>query len=87
MMISLKRSGKLENLAGLIIGGMSDMKDNAVPFGKTAEEIVVDAVKEYQFPVCFGFPAGHIDKNCAMMMGRKVKLETKVNFNKLTFIY
>ncbi|MCW3105366.1 MAG: hypothetical protein JWO09_3806 [Bacteroidetes bacterium] len=74
MMISLKRSGKLSSLAGLIVGGMSDMKDNAVPFGKTAEEIIIDAVKEYDYPVCFDFPAGHIDRNFALMIGRKVKL-------------
>src|ERR1017187_6931867 len=59
MMINLKRSGKLGNLAGLVVGGMTGMKDNAIPFGKTAEEIILDAVKDYNFPVCFNFPAGH----------------------------
>lgn len=80
MMINLKRSGKLSHLAGLIVGGMSDMKDNAVPFGKTAEEIILDAVKEYDYPVCFGFPAGHIDRNLALVLGGKVKMEVKDNF-------
>lgn len=80
MMINLKRSGKLSHLAGLIVGGMSDMKDNAVPFGKTAEEIIQDAVKEYDYPVCFGFPAGHIDRNLALVLGGKVKMEVKDNF-------
>ncbi len=75
MMMNLKRSGKLSRLVGLIVGGMSDMKDNAIPFGKTAEEIILDAVKEYNYPVCFHFPAGHIDKNLALYLGRKVKLE------------
>ncbi|MGZ4048939.1 MAG: S66 peptidase family protein, partial [Bacteroidia bacterium] len=75
MMLNLKRSGKLSHLAGLIVGGMTEMKDNTIPFGKTAEEIIIDAVKEYNYPVCFNFPAGHIDKNCAMIFGRKVKLE------------
>ena len=46
MMMNLKRSGKLKDLAGLIVGGMSEMKDNPIPFGKTAEEIIHDAVKE-----------------------------------------
>ncbi|HEX8517460.1 MAG TPA: LD-carboxypeptidase [Bacteroidia bacterium] len=73
MMVGLKRSGKLEGLAGLIVGGMSDMKDNLVPFGKTAEEIVIDAVKEFDYPVCFNFPAGHIDRNLAVVMGRRVR--------------
>lgn len=75
MMLNLKRSGKLDQLAGLIIGGMTDMKDNTIPFGKTAEEIILDAVKEYDYPVCFNFPAGHVEKNLALYFGRKVKLK------------
>jgi muramoyltetrapeptide carboxypeptidase len=74
MMMQLKRSGKLAPLAGLIVGGMSDMKDNAIPFGKTAEEIIIDAVKEYDYPVCFGFPAGHGEKNFPLFSGRKASL-------------
>ena len=46
MMMQLKLSGKLKNLAGLVVGGMSDMKDNPIPFGKTAEEIIYDAIKD-----------------------------------------
>ena len=75
MMMNLKRTGKLSHLAGLVIGGMSDMKDNTIPFGKTAEEIILDAVNEYDYPVCFNFPAGHIDRNLALLFGRKIKLE------------
>ena len=75
MMMNLKRSRKLNNLNGLIVGGMTDMKDNTIPFGKTAEEIIFDAVKEYDYPVCFGFPAGHLDDNCTLIMGREVELE------------
>lgn len=74
MMVSLKRSGKLSKLAGLVVGGMSDMKDNQVPFGRTAEEIILDAVKEYKYPVCFGFPAGHVTKNLALLFGRRANL-------------
>ncbi len=75
MMLNLKRSGKLEHLAGLVVGGMTDMKDNAVPFGKTVEEIIIDAAKEYNYPVCFNFSAGHIDKNFALYFGRKITLK------------
>jgi muramoyltetrapeptide carboxypeptidase len=74
MMMNLKRSGKLQYLTGLIVGGMSDMKDNTVPFGKTAEEIILDAVKEYNFPVCFDFPAGHIDRNLAIYFNKNTTL-------------
>ena len=85
MMLNLKRSGKLKDLAGLIVGGMSDMKDNQIPFGKTAEEIILDAVKEYNYPVCFNFHAGHIDRNLAVFLGRTIRLivgekETTVSF-------
>jgi len=77
MMLNLKRSGKLTHLKALIVGGMTDMKDNAIPFGKTAEEIILDAVKEYNYPVYFGFPTGHIDRNLALYFGKKAKLKTE----------
>lgn len=84
MMVSLKRAGKLSKLAGLVVGGMSDMKDNQIPFGKTAEEIIMDAVKEYNYPVCFGFPAGHQTKNLALIFSRKATLYVK-EITKLSF--
>jgi muramoyltetrapeptide carboxypeptidase len=74
MMLTLKRSGKLKSLAGLIVGGMTDMKDNTIPFGKSAEEIILEAVAEYSYPVCFGFPAGHIRDNRPLIFGREVEL-------------
>jgi muramoyltetrapeptide carboxypeptidase len=74
MMMNLKRAGKLSGLAGLIVGGMTRMNDNKIPFGKTAEEIISDAVEEYVYPVCFNFPAGHTEKNLALILGRKIKL-------------
>ena len=75
MMMQLKRSGKLDGLSGLIVGGMSDMRDNAIPFGKTAEEIISEAVREYTFPVCMNFPAGHIQNNQPLVMGGRVSME------------
>lgn len=75
MMMALKRGGKLQNLAGLIVGGMTDMKDNTIPYGKTAEEIILEHVQEYNYPVCFGFPAGHIDDNRAIKLGAIAQLE------------
>ena len=86
MMMNLKRTGKLSNLKGLIVGGMTDIKDNTVPFGKTAEEIILDTVKVYNYPVCFGFPAGHVENNSALIMGGMASLEVnddvKLIFNK-----
>jgi muramoyltetrapeptide carboxypeptidase len=77
MMINMKRSGKLENLAGLIVGSMTEMRDNEVPFGKNALEIISEAVEEYRYPVYYGFPAGHQKDNRALILGRKVKLEVR----------
>ena len=74
MMMNLKRNGVFKNLKALIVGGMTDMHDNRIPFGKTAEEIILDAVKDYNYPVFFNFPAGHIKDNQALIFGREVKL-------------
>jgi muramoyltetrapeptide carboxypeptidase len=85
MMMQLKRSGKLKHLKGLIVGGMSDMKDNPVPFGRTAEQIIADAVDEYDYPLCFNFPAGHIEENRALYLGKKAKFT--VTKNKVSLAY
>ena len=79
MMMNLKRNGKLKNLKALIIGGMSDMNDNTIPFGKTAEEIILEYIKEFNFPVCFNFPAGHIDDNRTLVFGKECTLEINEN--------
>lgn len=74
MIINFKRSGKLANLKGLIVGGMTKMNDNIVPFGKGAEEIIKEAVSTYSYPVCFNFPAGHVENNRAIKLGQIVNL-------------
>lgn len=74
MMMNLKTSGILGGLKGMIVGGFSEMKDNDIPFGKNAYEIIKEAVDDFDFPVCFGFEAGHLPVNKAMYMGRPVKL-------------
>jgi muramoyltetrapeptide carboxypeptidase len=75
MMMNLRRSGKLAGLAGLIIGGMTKMHDNEEPFNKSAYEIIAEAVDDYSYPVCFNFPAGHLEDNRALILGREVTLE------------
>lgn len=75
MMMAMKRAGKLKHLAGLLVGGMSDMNDNTIPFGKTAEEIIYEHIAEYDYPVCFNFPCGHIPDNRAVILGRNAKVE------------
>ena len=74
MMMQLKRSGKLESLAGLVIGGFTEMKDTIIPFGQNVYEIIFDKVKDYNYPVCFDFPIGHTDRNYALKVGVKHRL-------------
>lgn len=85
MMLNLKRNGYFENLGGLIIGGMSDMNDNSVPFGKKTLEIIHETISSYDFPVCFGFPAGHLDDNRILIMGREAQLSVRASGSKLFF--
>ena len=82
MMYQLKRADKFKKLAGLIVGGMTDTKDTERPFGQTAEEIIRDAVSEYNFPVCFDFPVSHGKENLALKIGVGYKL--KVGKGKVT---
>ena len=89
MMHCLKRAGKLDRLKGLIVGGLTQIKDNTHPFGMTAEQVIAEAVSEYDYPVCFGFPAGHWDDNKALYLGLSSRLivtkEKVVYLKRLSF--
>ena len=75
MLHQLKRSGNLTNLAGLIVGGFSAVKDTERPFGKKVEEVINDIVKEYDYPVCFHFPVSHEKENYALKIGGNYQLK------------
>ena len=77
MLRSLKRAGKLAQLAGMVVGGFTDMKDNDIPFGQTVPEIIMDIIQEYNYPVCFDFPAGHIPDNCSLIFGKEARLSVQ----------
>lgn len=87
MMVHLDRSGKLANLAGLIIGDMSDMHDNTIPFGKTAYEIILEHTGKYNYPVCYGFPVGHEPLNLALVCGREARLDVAESGVRLEYSY
>jgi len=74
MLQSLKRAGYFDKCKGLIIGDFTDLRKNTTPFGRNLEELIIEIAKEYNFPVSFGFPAGHGDKNFPMILGREVEL-------------
>ena len=69
MLVQLDRAGKLSKLAGLIIGGFTQLKDTTIPLGKTIEEMVLEKVSAYGYPVCFGFPVSHEKENFALKVG------------------
>jgi muramoyltetrapeptide carboxypeptidase len=74
MLVQLKRAGKLKNLAGLIIGHMTDIKDTELPFGETIEQIILNNTKDFNYPVAFSFPTGHEDPNLSWISGATAKL-------------
>lgn len=79
MMVQLKRAGKLSNLAGLVVGQFSRLKENNTPFGKTAYEIVQEHVNEFSYPVCYDFPIGHTTKNRAVRCGEVMLMEVSTD--------
>ncbi|MBK9273511.1 MAG: LD-carboxypeptidase [Flavobacteriales bacterium] len=87
MVQNLRLAGWFKDLAGMIVGGLSDMRDKNPedPFGKAAERIIVDAMGDTPYPVCFGFPAGHIDDNRALVFGQNAKLSVTANGTTLSF--
>lgn len=85
MMQNLKRAGMLHGLKGLLIGGMTDMNDNTIPYGYSAIDIIKNIVAEYDFPVAFGFPAGHLADNRTLIMGGEVVLKVEEERTMLSF--
>lgn len=85
MMMNLKRNGCLESIKGIIVGSMSKMKDNEIPWGKNAMEIIEDVTKTYTIPVIYNFPAGHIHDNRALILGSTVRIHVTENCSTVAF--
>ena len=83
MIWQLKYAGIFHQIAGLIIGHFTNIKDNSISFGKSLEEIILEKVNEFNFPVIFDFPAGHENENLSIPFGMKLKLEAKNEYVKL----
>lgn len=86
MMMNLKRCGILSQIRGLIVGGMSQMNDHTIPWGMNATEIIKNIVSEYDYPVVFDFPAGHIDDNRALVLGATYELDVNEDTIRLGMI-
>lgn len=85
MMMNLKMANKLKGLSAVIVGGMTEMKDNNIPFGKNAEEIIYEYIKPLDIPLVFNFPAGHIKNNMALYFGRSIQVQ--VSAEKIAVAY
>jgi muramoyltetrapeptide carboxypeptidase len=79
MLLQLKRAGKLSKLKGLVVGGFTSNKDTERPFGKNIEQVIYDVVREFKFPICFGFPISHEKENVAIIVGGTYHLDVSVH--------
>ncbi|MEZ4876181.1 MAG: LD-carboxypeptidase [Flavobacterium sp.] len=85
MMLNLKRNGCLESLKGIIVGGMTKMNDNEIPWGKNAFEIIEEVTKDLKIPIIYNFPAGHMADNRTLIMGRQVSIDVNETESKVVF--
>ena len=85
MMMNLKRNGYFDEIKALVIGGMTDMNDNDIPWGKDALQIIQDVLKDYKFPIIYNFPAGHSKDNRAMIFGKTVSIDVTDKGSTVTF--
>src|SRR5690606_2538308 len=85
MLWTLKRANKLPHLLGLIVGDFKALNDRNPPFEQRYDEYIMAKIREYDFPVCFDFPAGHIDNNHSLIFGKEVMLN--VNQEQVSLSY
>ena len=85
MLYSLKRAGYFENCNGLIVGQISDIKENPTDFGMSVNKLILELLEEYDFPILFDFPAGHEKTNYPIILGRKIILDVSKSESKVTF--
>lgn len=85
MLMNLKRNGYFNGLKAVIVGGMTSMNDNEIPWGKDALQIIKDVLKDYKFPIIYNFPAGHIKDNRTLILGKTVSVEVDEKGSKVSF--
>lgn len=85
MLQSLKRAGYFDNCKGLLVGDMSKMRTNTTLWGSSIEQLILDALAEYDFPICFNMPAGHENDNRAMILGRTIEMKVGKEESKVIF--
>jgi muramoyltetrapeptide carboxypeptidase len=86
LLLNLKRAGKLDHLAALVVGSFTDIQDTERPFGQTIEEIIAEKVQEYNYPVCFNFPTGHQEINYTLTLGAVHSLMVNIDGGTLELV-
>jgi len=86
MLQSLKRAGYFDNLKGLVVGDMSKMRKNTTLWGTSVEQLILDALSDYDFPIAFNMPAGHEKDNRALILGRRIELKVAKESTSVVFI-
>jgi muramoyltetrapeptide carboxypeptidase len=85
MLVALKRAGKLAKLKALVVGTLIDIKDSTIPFGRDAYQITLEQTANYNYPLYFGFPAGHSSENFALILGREITITQTDSSVQFTF--
>ena len=85
MMYNLKRNGYFDNVKGIIVGSMTDMHDNEIPFGQNEVQIITEIAKDLSIPIAYQFPAGHQKDNRTLILGKQVHFEVNEKEIKLIF--
>lgn len=85
MLQSLKRAGYFSNCKGVIVGDMTKIRKNTTPWGTSIEQLILDALADYNFPIAFNMPAGHENDNRAMILGRTIELKVSESQTELSF--
>lgn len=85
MLQSLKRAGYFEHCKGVIVGDISEIRKNPTPWGTSVEQLILDALSEYNFPIAFHMPAGHKKDNRAMIFGRTIDLNVEKDKSTVVF--
>ena len=86
MFYALNKSGILDKISGLVVGGMTDLEDTAIPFGMSVEEIILAHFQYRNIPIAFGFPTGHINDNRALILGKKIALTVEGTSSELSYL-